>query len=352
MKALLLAGGKGTRLWPISKANTPKQTLSPFGEDKNLLQITIERTLNIGFNPKDIYLVTAKNQENLMHPLWKPYQLGPVIAEPVAKNTAAAILLATKKLMEEGTDLGEAIYVFPTDHYIMDFEPNLLVDLHDIILCFRIVPTRAETGYGYIQAHTGGDIRKVRSFTEKPDGALATEWLQSWLENPEGVQEEKYFWNAGIYAFSLHSLGSALKKIDYDLYQTWMTLSYDELVNSYEKLPTLPIDKLIAEQAYNLHCTPLKASTWRDIGSWQSIYEALSENSGENIHLGKGILITTEGTSSCFVSSDKEYNIACAGVEDLAVVIDGNNILITNKKDPEAMQHLINKLNTQHRNLI
>lgn len=352
MKALLLAGGKGTRLWPISKINTPKQTLSPFGEEKNLLQLTIERTQLMGFTNNDIFLVTAQEQDSLLQKIWNPYQLGMIISEPEARNTAPAILLATKKLMEQGIDKGESLYVFPTDHYISNFQPDLSINLHDIILCFRIIPTRPETGYGYMQAHTGGKIRKIRKFVEKPNQDLANEWYQSWLENPEGPQEEKLFWNSGIYAFSLNSLGNALEKINNELYHKWISLTYKEFLEYYSQLPTLPFDKLIAERTNNLYSSPLDADIWRDIGSWQSVYEALTTHSNENINIGQGKPIFTEQTKSCLVSSDKNYNIACAGVQDLAVIISGNNILITDKNNPIAMQNLINELNTNHRDLI
>lgn len=351
MKALLLAGGKGTRLWPLSRSHTPKQIISPFGDEKNLLQHTIERTKGLGFNSQDIFLITAQDQEKLLQPFCT--DINEMIIEPEAKNTAPAILLGSKKLMELGTDEGEAIYVFPSDHYIVDFKPNLKLCLHDIILCFRIIPTRAETEYGYIQAHTGGITRKVRRFTEKPNKELAEQYYQSWVTDPEGVQEEKYFWNSGIYAFTLNSLGQALEKIDHRLYEWWKSSSYKEFANDYAKLPKTPFDKLIAEQAFNLHCAPLEASLWRDVGTWQSVYEALvTDNDKQNVHIGKGQIITTNNTSSCLISSDKDITIACVGVEDLAVIIANNNILIVDKKNPQAMQELITKLQNNHQQLI
>lgn len=351
MKALLLAGGKGTRLWPLSQSHTPKQVLSPFGEEKNLLQMTIDRTLEVGFQKKDLFLVTAEEQQKILKPFWDENQFNPIIAEPNAQNTGPAILLATKKLMELQIEEEEAIYVFPSDHYIVDFKPDLNLCLHDIVLCFRIIPTRAEPGYGYMYAHTGGILRKVRSFTEKPDLATAQKWYESWSKDPEGSQEEKYFWNAGIYAFSLRSLAMALEKIDPSLYQFWKNSSYQTLLQEYHTLPKLPFDKLIAEKAHNLYCAPLNALTWRDVGTWQSIYEALAQDP-QNIHIGKGQLITTSDTRSCLISSDKNINIACAGVEDLAIIVHGDNILITKKSNPSAMTELIQNLQQNYSELI
>lgn len=353
MKALLLAGGKGTRLWPISKSQTPKQVVSPFGDTKNLLQLTIDRTLGLGFDPKDLFLVTAQNQEDILKQYWDSSLLNEIISEPEARNTAPAILLATKKLMELGINKEEGIYVFPSDHYMTDYKPNLSINLRDEILCFRIIPTRAETGYGYMNVHTGGMIRKVRHFTEKPNQETAEQYYQSWVKDPESTPEEKYFWNSGIYAFSLNSLGCALEKIDPKVYQLWKNLSYQKFLAQYSQLLTIPFDKYIAEKAYNLHSAPLEASLWRDVGTWQSVYEALSPtDSQENIHIGLGQAIFTSDTNSCLIKSDKNINIACAGVQNLAIIVSGDNILILDKDNPQAMQELITQLQNNHKDLI
>ncbi|MGL4677022.1 MAG: sugar phosphate nucleotidyltransferase [Brevinema sp.] len=346
MKVLLLAGGKGTRLWPLSKSQTPKQIISPFEEEKTLIQITIERTLNLGFKDQDIFLITTQNQKHLL----QEYATQ-ILDEPEARNTAGAVLLGAKKLLALNTDPSESIYVFPTDHYINNFTPNLSLNLHDIILCYRIIPTRAEIGYGYIQAHTGGVIRKVRHFTEKPNQNIANQWYESWCNDPKGAQEEKYFWNSGIYAFSLNSLGLALQKIDPQIFEFWLQSTYEEFIKNYTKIPKQSFDVLIAEQAFNLHSAPLPADSWRDIGTWQSIYEALAPQGSENIHMGKGQLIAID-SSSCLIKSDQKFDIACAGVDNLAVIISGDKILITNKNNPKAMQKLINKLQDDYPELI
>lgn len=352
MKALLLAGGTGTRLWPISKKTTPKQSISPFQKDKNLLEMTIERTIELGFNPKDISLITTEEQSQLFIENCNNYHLAPTITEPFARNTAPAILLGAKKLLSEGLDKGEAIYVFPSDQYIEDFQPNLNIALDDMILCFRIVPSRVETGYGYIQPYTGGIIRKVRLFTEKPNIDIAKEWYQSWIDNPEGPQEEKYFWNSGIYAFTLNSLTECLRRLDSEFCEMWLNSSYDDFVQNYEQLPKESFDVFIAEKAYNLHSAPLNAKSWRDVGTWQSVYEALAYNNLEqNIHIGQGQIITAD-TTSCLIKSDKQINIACAGIENLAIIIDEDKILIADKSNPNAMQELISKLQNNYPDLI
>ncbi len=336
MKALLLAGGKGTRLWPLSQKETPKQIISPFDNGQNLLRMTVRRTEALGF--EDIYLVTSEEQK----PILQPFFTGEIIAEPMARNTAPAILLGAKKLLCDNTDINEAIYVFPSDHYIKNFQPNLAIDLKDMILCFRIVPTRPEAGYGYLQTHTGGIIRKVRLFTEKPNLQKAQEWYDSWVNDPQ-TEEGKYFWNAGIYAFSLKSLTEALQKINPELCDFWLNSTYEEFVNRYSELPSESFDVMIAEKAYNLHCSTLNADMWRDVGTWQSVYEALEETPKQNVHIGRGTT-TMVDSQSCLVKSDKDLHIACAGVDNLAIIISGNQILIADKTNPQAMQDLINKL--------
>ncbi|MGL4563147.1 MAG: sugar phosphate nucleotidyltransferase [Brevinema sp.] len=351
MHALLLAGGKGTRLWPLSKKQTPKQLLSPLGDEKSLLEHTIDRTKNIGFDPHHIHLVTSEEQVTEISQVWNGLGLGSIIAEPIAQNTAPAILLAVKKLIKENIACDESIYVFPTDHYITDFKPNLTLNLKDIIFCYRIKPTRPEIEYGYMQAHTGGIIRKVRSFKEKPDINTAELWFDSWVKDPNGGEEEKYFWNAGIYAFTINSLKSALEKIDKTLYHLWYDSSYEEFLNLYNTLPKEPFDKLIAEKAYNLHCAPLPATSWRDIGSWESIHEALRSNINDTVTLGKGTVIH-ENTSSCLIFNDQEINVICGGLENLAIIIKNNNILIVDKNKPETIQKLIKKIQDQYPELM
>ncbi|MGL4366952.1 MAG: sugar phosphate nucleotidyltransferase [Brevinemataceae bacterium] len=343
MKAVILAGGKGTRLWPISKKDTPKQILSPLGGNRNLLETAVERTESIGFQSKDIYLLTSENQQHLLSPYWKK-GLGEIISEPSARNTGPAILLACKYFMETSKDFHESIYFFASDHVIRDLNIDFSLRMDDMILCFRIIPTRADSNYGYIQAHTGGITRKVRLFKEKPDQATANLWYQSWKNNPEGPQEEKYFWNSGIYGLTLHSLSSALQKIDPSLYEFWFNSSYEEFRKNYDRLPQIPFDCMIAEKAYNLHSVPLNASSWNDIGSWESIHKALRNNPSDNIIIGSGTVITTEQTKGCLISCDQNYTIACAGVENLAVIICGNKILIADKNNASSIQELISKL--------
>jgi len=353
MYALLLAGGKGTRLWPLSKSETPKQILSPLGEQDNLLEMTIKRIQNCTYENSKILLITVEDQKSLLEKYWLPFNLGEIIAEPIALNTAPAILLATKYLHSQNINPHEAIYVFPTDHYIRNLQLDNTLDLSEKILCFRIIPSRAETGYGYIQIQDDIEPRKVSSFKEKPTQELANKWYKAWLEdNIQSKSKDKYFWNSGIYGFSLNSLGNALKEIDLSLYNKWINLSYSEFLVEYSHLPNLPFDKLIAENANNLYSLPLPADSWRDIGVWESIHEALRNKPLDNIQLGKGNFIPTSTTNSCLISSDKNINIACAGVNNLAIIIAENNILIADKNDPAAIQELISKLQKEYPNLL
>ncbi|MGL4394245.1 MAG: sugar phosphate nucleotidyltransferase [Brevinema sp.] len=347
MHALLLAGGKGTRLWPLSQKNTPKQLLSPLGDDKSLLEHTVIRTQSVGFDSKNIHLVTTTDQSPDMQKVWNPLQLGCIIEEPCARNTGPAILLAAKKLMSNKIAEDESIFVFPTDAYLTDFQPNLNIKMKDFIFCYRIQPTRPETGYGYMQAHTGGIIRKVRLFKEKPNRETAEAWFDLWENHPEIGEEEKYFWNSGIYAFTINSLSCALMKIDAKLHEFWLNSSYEEFVAQYESLPKESFDTMVAENAWNLHCAPLPASSWRDIGSWESIHEALRSEKDENIVLGEARLIESN-SKSCLISADKEYNIVCGEIENLAIIVKDNNILILDKSKPNTMQQLINKIQDEH----
>ncbi len=334
MKALLLAGGKGTRLWPLSKKDTPKQLVSPFGEEKNLIEMTVDRVEALGFGKEDIFLVTSEEQKNL----FDSSLFAGIIAEPSPRNTAPAVLLGLKKLMSLGISNDESVYVFPSDHYISNMKINPAISMKDLIMCFGIAPTRPDTGYGYIQPHIGSSIKKVKQFKEKPDAATAEKWFESFDKS----DTEKYYWNSGIYAFSINSISEALKKIDKNLHDFWLNSSYDEFVSSYDTLPKESFDIMIAEKAYNLYFMVLDADSWRDIGSWQSVFDALSKNAS-NQSLGASSIISAD-SKGCLFRSDKNLTVAFAGVNDIAVVAEGDKLLILDMKNPEAMKNLIQKL--------
>lgn len=350
MYGLILAGGRGTRLWPLSRKNMPKQMLAPLGEDKSLLAMTIERIQTAGFPSGNIHLITAESQKEDLETIWNQYSIGSIIAEPEAKNTGPAVLLGVKYLLEQGASKDEPVYIFPSDHYISNFHPDLTLDLSDKIICFYVKPTRPETGYGYIEIEAENGLQRVKNFKEKPDAATAKKWFSLSTDNSTYTQS-KFFWNSGIYGFSAASLERTIKKSTPELFDLWADSSYADFLEHYPAIPKIPFDKLVAEKADNLYALKLPATHWRDIGTWESVHEALSNNHLSNVAAGKSI-ITAADSSGCLGYSTQHKLIAFAGVENIAVIETPDCILIVDKNNPQAMQDILETVKSQHSDLL
>lgn len=350
MYGLILAGGQGTRLWPLSRKNMPKQMLAPLGEDKSLLAMTIERIQTAGFPSKNIHLITAESQKEDLKAIWNQYSIGTIIAEPEAKNTGPAVLLGVKYLLEQGASNNEPIYIFPSDHYISSFHPNLTLDLSDKIICFYVAPTRPETGYGYIEIEAENGLQRVKNFKEKPDASTAKKWFDL-SKNSTLHTQSKFFWNSGIYGFSAASIEKAIKKSNPELFDLWKNSSYANFLKQYSTIPKIPFDKLVAEKADNLYTLKLPATHWRDIGTWESVHEALSSNGSSNVAAGKSI-ITAADSSGCLGYSTQRKLIAFAGVENIAVIETPDCILIVDKNNPQAMQDILETIKSEHSDLL
>lgn len=340
MQALLLAGGQGTRLWPLSRMETPKQLLSPLSEEKSLLIQTAERILAQGVPAQNIHLVTTAAQVPLFEKSWKGF--GAIIAESAAKNTGPAVLLGVKYLQNLGISPTEPIGVFASDHYISDMKFPIGMDCSQRIFCFTLKPTRPETGYGYIQLEKGAldKARRVQFFKEKPDTPTAEAWFRAWQESPENPENK--FWNSGIYMFSVQSLLPALQKSP-EAYGLWNENSYQNLCALYADFTKASFDTLIAEKADNLYALPLPCSKWRDIGTWKSVHEALSPSPEANTAAGKAEILGADAQGNLAFSREKKL-IAFAGVHNLAVVDTGDALLIADRDNADAMKHLLDAL--------
>jgi len=343
---VILCGGSGTRLWPMSREQMPKQFLRLIG-DETLLQATALRAMLVGKVPADhivtVTLDTMKEAVESQYNAINPALSSHILCEPMARNTSAAIAFAASYVAQKfGEDA--LLWILAADHYMGDI--NNLGDAlqhavngaqQDYLVTFGIQPNRPETGYGYIKSADAidGDLLSVQQFIEKPNRAVAEEFLKS----------GEYLWNSGMFIFKTKTV--------LDNYRTLAaeTLNIIEPVfkdnpNSqnieasiYETIPDEPFDKAIMEKSNRVAVVPCNPQ-WSDIGSWESLWEISNKDSNDNSTRGR---VYMEQSESCIVHSNKLL-IGCAGIKDIVIIETGDAILIANKSNGEALKKLVTRL--------
>lgn len=334
---VILCGGSGTRLWPLSDDKTPKQLL-PLIDKNILLHDTLKRAIDCtDCAPHDIITITTKSiasdiveQLEIFHPDCTTH----VLVEPCSKNTAAAIAYASLYAKDKfGEDA--LLWIIPADHYVQDNETlkKLLMNaknkmLENAILTFGITPTSPETGYGYIKvSHDENPIKKIENFTEKPALTLAQDYIAT----------GDYFWNSGMFLATAKTLINEYIEHAFEIISP-LHNGFKEniaLEETYKSLPHSPFDQAIMEKtnhAYMLEC----AIGWSDVGTWQSVWHAKTKDINGNATHG---LTALHDTQNCIIHSNSLL-IATLGLKDIAIVEHKNSILIADKNNSHAMLHL------------
>ncbi|MBK3333189.1 mannose-1-phosphate guanylyltransferase/mannose-6-phosphate isomerase [Persephonella atlantica] len=344
MKSIILAGGSGTRLFPLSRKKFPKQFLS-FGDKETLLQKALKRNIKAVDSIEDIVIITNKDYQFHVKNQVKdiidfPLEKLNIILEPIGRNTAPAIALAVKYALEklEATE-DEVLFISPSDHVISP--DSKFVECvkkaeelakQGYIVTFGINPTKPETGYGYIEADTEnkiGEGYKVKQFHEKPDLETAQRYLMS----------GNYFWNSGMFAFSIKTILEEFKKHAPEIYNQMETQTFEELIMNFEDMPDISIDYAIMEKTDKALVLPLDIM-WSDVGSWDSVYEVLDKDKNENVKIGNVLDINTKNS---LIFGNKRL-ISTIGLEDLIIVETDDVLLIAKKGEGQKVKDIVNKL--------
>ena len=341
---IIMAGGIGSRFWPESTAEHPKQFLDLLGTGKSFLQQTFERLRKI--IPADqIYILTNEKYRDIILEQLSEISENQVIMEPVMRNTAPAILYAAKKIHQK--DPEAVMLVAPSDHYIANeekFEENINSSFIEAqqdnkLITLGIVPNQPHTGYGYIQYNKSdtNDLKKVIKFTEKPDRQTALQFLS----------EGNYLWNAGIFVWSAQSILEAFQKYLPQMYQKLST--NDDIYNSYlekdfikknfPELQNISIDYGILEKADNVYVLPAEF-VWNDLGAWNAIYEQLKQDDGENVVINSEVL-ADESFGNLIKTNDKK--VVVKGLNDYIIVDTNKVLMIIPRKDDQKVKEYIEK---------
>ena len=345
---VIMCGGVGSRFWPFSRNDRPKQFLDFFGTGKSLLQLTVDRIAPI-VGADNIILVTNRSYASIIREQLPQVKESNILLEPARRNTAPCICWAARHIL--ALDPEASIVTLPSDHLVLketEFHKKIeegfrFVESGDRLLTLGIRPTNPNTGYGYIQQGAPTPdwpgICKVKSFTEKPDLEVAKLFLDS----------GEFFWNAGIFLWRADAILSAFERYAPDMAQLFS--SVEEAYASKEEpaaidrifplATSISIDYAIMEKADNVYVETVDIG-WSDLGTWNALYEASPRNQDRNVTQGCKVLTSGCEGSMFAVSGDKI--IVAAGLKDYIVADNGNALLICPLADEQKIRQIVNEV--------
>jgi len=350
-----MAGGTGSRFWPMSQDDNPKQFLDLLGMGQSMLQTTFRRFEEI-CPRENIFIVTGREYVKHVHEQIPGLAERQVLGEPLRRNTAPCIAYACYKIKSVNPNAN--IVVSPADHYIGDergFVETInrglqFTQFSNALLTIGIVPTRPETGYGYIQIDSHSEdnplaiheVTKVKLFTEKPDLEMAKTFLES----------KEFFWNSGIFLWNVNSITQAFEKYQPEIHKLFAqgadiynTDKEKEYINSvYPECPNISIDFGIMELHDDVFVIPA-LFPWSDLGTWGSLYENSTKDSDGNVVVcNKAVINDTTGS---IVNCDSKL-VVIEGLKDYIVAERDGLLLIIPKADEQNIKNLVNSVKLKY----
>lgn len=342
--AVIMAGGVGSRFWPMSTQEFPKQFHDMLGKGQSLIQRTFDR-INKLVPSKNMLIATNERYKELVLTQLPKASINQLLLEPVMRNTAPCILYAALKIYDQNPEA--VMLIAPSDHWIDDeeeFSKNIEMSFEacskkDMLMTLGIQPSSPNTGYGYIQ-HEKSDteIKKVINFTEKPNLETAQQFLES----------GGYLWNAGIFVWSAKSIINAFRSSLpemislFDVKDVYNTEKETHFIHThYNNAENISIDFGIMEKATNVYVLPVDFG-WNDLGTWGSLYAKLEKDKGDNASVGsKTIFRNANGN---MIRTQEGKRVVIQGLHDFIVVEKEDVLLICPRKDEQDIKKIVSEV--------
>lgn len=334
--AIIMAGGVGSRFWPVSTENNPKQFHDMLGTGDTLIQKTFYRLSRL-IPRENILILTNARYKALVHEQLPVLEDKQIVTEPAMRNTAPCILYASMKIQKENPDA--VMIVAPSDHWIEDEETFIknvqqTFDFsleNDALITLGIKPTFPNTGYGYIEYDKtdGNIIKTVNQFREKPNYVTAKQFLQ----------QGNFLWNAGIFIWSVKSVIKAFQENQptlYNLFQQGFEIyntnfEADFIRDNYAKADNISVDYAIMEHSKNVFILPAEFD-WNDLGTWGSLYDKLGKDSCENAVVNANVM--AQNSKGNMIRASKDKLIVVDGLNDY-IIVDKDEVLLIFPKEKE-----------------
>jgi mannose-1-phosphate guanylyltransferase len=345
---VIMAGGIGSRFWPMSTSSNPKQFHDVLGIGKTLLQLTVERYLPI-CKEENIIIVTNERYKSLVQEQLPNFNEDQILLEPSRKNTAPCIAYACYKIYSKNKEAN--IIVAPSDHLILkeiEFQKTIEKALentakNNCLMTIGLKPSRPDTGYGYIQFEQGeSNIRKVKTFTEKPSLDIAQRFLES----------GDFYWNSGMFIWSASAIIEAfgkllpeIGKLFSELNNVYYTDKEETEINKiYPICKNISIDYGIMEKASNVDVI-LADLGWSDLGTWGSLYTHIDKDENKNAIVGKNVMTYDANDNMVLVPDNKL--VVIQGLNDYIVVESNDTLLICKKRDEQKIKQFVTDIKSK-----